>query len=48
VEETNGTNRPGSTLGNGTTEEALIEEIATGTPYKCNGNRSPAQAVRAS
>jgi len=36
VEETNGTNRPGSTLGNGTTEEALIEEIATGTPYKCN------------
>lgn len=34
VEETNGTNRPGSTLGDGTSEAALTWEIENGAPYK--------------
>jgi hypothetical protein len=34
VADTNGTNRPGSTLGDGTSEAALLWEIQKGKPYK--------------
>jgi hypothetical protein len=35
VKETDGSRRPRATIGKGTSEEALIEEIATGKPHKC-------------